>query len=388
MYPISNPQNTPQSEVNIPTWTLENEDTRLSNFQRTLKQKYYIGLSLIKTCFPRTSNLVVGSIVGAKVGSFSLPLALPAATITGALTTIGTHTLNALREHPSSRVTGGIISAIYCSTLYNIVHNDNVLKKLCLEPFSQIKGDFYRTLCHFPIDNKNQANIGICHALSLLWIREMVINQNDPKAMKETLQKLKTINLSPPNKFDAITLTKELKNSECPLLIPLSRAFPECRLNSSTMTFSMEENTYKLLPSWEKPEKNPATFGYRLVKSLVESETSYKTKYANITFMGVTTYTDIDHSVSICVEKQPINKGGEGEQTENNNPVIIHYFDPNFGQFQLKTSSSEAPQAFSEFFQHITDITFRSKGYYCDTIFTPYSNAHNRIPENALRLTS
>lgn len=69
-----------------------------------------------------------------------------------------------------------------------------------------MKGDFYRMLCRFPITETEQASNGICHGLSLLWIREMIINANDPSSMKESLRQLKTINSFPSNEPNCITM--------------------------------------------------------------------------------------------------------------------------------------------------------------------------------------
>ena len=98
--------------------------------------------------------------------------------------------------------------------------------------------------------------------------------------------------------------------------------------------------------------------------------------------------------MAISVETPPLKNEEEEEEEEHvdnsNQPVIINYFDPNYGQFQLKTSILEAPQAFSEFFQYLNSIAypFVNKNYFCDMIVKPYRNAKDRIPQNALRLTS
>lgn len=95
------------------------------------------------------------------------------------------------------------------------------------------------------------------------------------------------------------------------------------------------------------------------------------------------------HSCAVSIETPPLKKE-EGEDIDNTSqPVIINYFAPNYGQFQIKTSTSEAPQAFSEFFQYFNSIAypFVNKNYFCDMISRPHNNAKDRIPKNTLRLT-
>ncbi|AGC50085.1 hypothetical protein K9U34_02780 [Lawsonia intracellularis] len=384
MYPITSPHNTSQVTYNIPNWTINNEETKLARLQNALEQKYHIGLSLMKTCFSRTPSLIVGSIVGAGVGSLSLPLSLPSATIAGGITTVGIHAYNTLKENNNS--SKQIINLITSSIVYDIVHNNNKLQKVCLEPFSQIKGDFYRTLCRFSIDETEQASNGICHGLSFLWIREMIINANDPSSMKESLQQLKTINSFPPNEPNSITIHRELYTNDG---FGYFKLLPECEACTPKFHFCREKETYGTIASEDRPEKNPITFGKTLIKSLLESELSFNQKYATITLSLSCSNWLEKHSCAVSIETPPL-KNEEREDIDNSSqPVIINYFDPNYGQFQLKTSISEAPQTFSEFFQYFNSIAypFVNKNYSCEIIFKPHKNAKNRIPQNALRLT-
>lgn len=64
MYPISTPHNISQIAHSIPNWTINNEETKLVRLQNTLRQRYHIGLSIMKTCFSRTPSLIVGSMLG------------------------------------------------------------------------------------------------------------------------------------------------------------------------------------------------------------------------------------------------------------------------------------------------------------------------------------
>lgn len=385
MYPISTPHNTSQTTYSIPNWTINNEETKLARLQNTLGQKYHIGLSIMKTCFSRTPSLIVGSIVGAGVGSLSLPLSLSSATIAGGLTTVGIHTYNALKENNNS--TQQIISLIASSIVYDIVHNNSKHQEICLEPFAQMKGDFYRTLCRFPITETEQANEGICHGLSFLWVREMIINANDPNSMKESLRQLKAINSFPPNEPNCITMHRELFTN---IGFSHFKLLPECDICTPKFHFCREKETYRTIASENRPEKNPIIFGNTLIKSLLESEPSFKKKYATIALSLSYSNWRENHSCAVSVETPPLKKE-EGEDIDNSSqPAIINYFDPNYGQFQLKTSTSEAPQAFSEFFQYFNTIAypFVNKKYSCDLIFRPHKNAKDEIPQNALRLTS
>lgn len=386
MYSISTPHNTSQVTYSTPNWTINNKETKLTRLQNSLGQKYHIGLSIMKTCFSRTPSLIVGSIVGAGIGSLSLPLSLPSATIAGGLTTVGIHTYNNLKEHNNSN-TQQIIGLITSSIVYDIVHNNSKLQEVCLEPFAQTKGSFYKTLCRFSINETEQANNGICHGLSFLWIREMIINENDPNAMKENLRQLKTINSFPPNEPNCITMHRELFTNEG---FGYFKLLPECEICTPKFHFCREKETYGTIANEDRPEKNPITFGNTLIKSLLESELSFNKKYAAIT-MGLSYSNWIEkHSCAVSIESPPLKKEKEGDIDSTSRLTIINYFDPNYGQFQIKTSTSEAPQAFSEFLQYFNSIAypFVNKNYSCELICKPHKNAKDRIPKNALRLTS
>lgn len=192
-----------------------------------------------------------------------------------------------------------------------------MLKQTCLEPFAQSLGNFYRQLYYFPKFEEPFAT-GVCSALSMLWIREMIKNDCDPRKMQQSLRKLKNdVSLPPTKAPDYVYFQFPEHNVD-----KYKRLLPECIIHSRR-EYPLKEDS----PNWHRIFNN--NNNNKEVKSFIEDLIQASDKIspqAPQTFFYIRMFhkkPPPNHAVILSIGK----KSEIGGRREHNDPFApINFF--------------------------------------------------------------
>ena len=275
-------------------------------------------------------------------------------TVAGGITSLSLHGANALRQRQSLSLLHGAFQATILVPVFANVHADKTLEGYCTIAFSQVKGNFYRNLCHFYREVGNfhsEANLGVCMALCYYWMEKMRESDFSLTAIKTEIDNLKHTVIDKENPPEYVIL--QLSGNSRPSGI--YNHFHEYGLGLLTL-----------------PDNDVSLFSFQLIEYMVDRKIAMTEKEGPI-------FADLfldgwlgGHATVLCVQNE-------------NGKVAIDYFDPNLGHYHLDNlSPEEAPQKFSDFFSRLMAVSSYSIGFTSfrgDSIFCP-------IPQSTAQPTS